>query len=150
MVDRRPVARKDYKAIRDTRNEIKDDREQLRKQRTELEKDRAELRRDIRSGASKTEIMKDRKELRDDVAQIRKTREELTSDRARFKPPVERCDKTCANDNHHPRLLTPKAGRNNACGQPVLYLSSSQSSPVCLIGTASAPFFLIVSGNDRD
>ena len=84
VVDRAPVARKDYQTIRDARTEIKSGREQLRKQNTELEKDRAELRRDIRSGASKTEISKDRQELRDDVAQIRKTREELASDRARL------------------------------------------------------------------
>ncbi len=80
----KPEIRKDYKAIRDTRNEIRDGRDQLRKQHAELEKDRAELRRDIRSGASKDEIRKDRKELRDDYAQIRKTREELANDRARL------------------------------------------------------------------
>ena len=84
VVDRTPVARKDYQSIRDARSEIKSGREQLRKQNTELEKDRAELRRDIRSGASKTEISKDRQEVRDDVAQIRKTREELAADRARL------------------------------------------------------------------
>jgi Membrane-bound metallopeptidase len=84
VVDRTPVARKDYQTIRDARSEIKAGRDQLRKQNTELEKDRAELRRDIRSGASKTEIQKDRQELRDDAAQIRKTREELAADRARL------------------------------------------------------------------
>ena len=80
----KPEIRKDYKAVRDTRNEIRDGREQLRQQHTELQKDRAELRRDIRSGASKDEIRKDRKEIREDYAQIRKTREELASDRARL------------------------------------------------------------------
>ena len=52
--------------------------------RRELKNDRAELRRDIRSGASKDEIMKDRQEIRDDQASMRKTREELANDRARL------------------------------------------------------------------
>lgn len=80
----KPVSRRDVTAIRDARKEIKDDHVQLRKSYAELQKDRAELRRDIRSGASKDEIMKDRKEIRDDYTQIRKSREELASDRARL------------------------------------------------------------------
>ena len=68
---------------------MRDDRQQLRKQYTELRKDRMELRRDIRSGASKDEIMRDRKELRDDYSQIRKTRDELNKrpGQTRYHPP---------------------------------------------------------------
>ena len=80
----KPATGKDYQAIDNTRKEISDGRDQLRKQQTELKNDRAELRRDIRSGASKDEIMKDRQEIRDDQASMRKTREELANDRARL------------------------------------------------------------------
>jgi len=80
----KPAVGKDYQAIDSTPKEISDGRDQLRKQHAELKNDRAELRRDIRSGASKDEIMKDRQEIRDDQASMRKTREELANDRARL------------------------------------------------------------------
>jgi uncharacterized coiled-coil DUF342 family protein len=76
----KPEIRRDFKGIRNARNEVKQDRREVRGDYKELRKDRGELRRDVRNHASKDEIVKDRQELRDDYAEIKKDRTELRHD----------------------------------------------------------------------
>lgn len=74
---RREEIRNDVKDFHVARKAVIEDRKDLHGSYQELNKDRAELRRDIRSGASKQEILQDRREIRDDMKKIDANRKDL-------------------------------------------------------------------------